>query len=133
MLSPASRKRCPRSVRFEEWSRTVRAALIWLGEADPCDTLKDVADDDEEHEALASLIDAWQATHGTDAIAVSEAAEKLPMELLRKIAPSLRGDGYDPRRLGQYLKRNACKVVADMRLVQHKQGNNSLWRVEKIG
>lgn len=116
---------------FEDWSRIVRAALIWLGEADPCDTMKGVAADDEEHEALTSLIEAWHATHGTDAVAV--AAVQLPTELLRKVAPSLRGDGYDPRRLGWYLKGHARKVVAGKRLVQHKQGNNSLWRVEEIG
>jgi putative DNA primase/helicase len=39
---------------FEEWSRIVRAALVWLGEADPCDTMNDVAGDDEEREALAT-------------------------------------------------------------------------------
>lgn len=85
---------------FEFWSRTVRAALVWLGEADPCDTMKDLAADDEERETLAMLIEAWHAAHGTEALSVAAAAAKLSTEMLRKVAPSLRGDGYDARRLG---------------------------------
>jgi putative DNA primase/helicase len=117
---------------FEQWSRIVRAALVWLGEADPCDTMKDIAGDDEEHETLATLIDAWYAAHGTEALAVAGAAEKLPPDILRKAAPSLRGEGHDARRFGWYLKRHVRKVANGKRLVQTKSGNNSLWRVEVI-
>jgi putative DNA primase/helicase len=117
---------------FEQWSRIVRAAQVWLGEADPCVTMKDIAADDEEHETLATLIDAWHAVHGTEARAVAVAAEKLPLDTLRKVAPSLRGDGYDVRRFGWYLKRHARKVADGRRLVQAKSGNNSLWRIEVI-
>jgi hypothetical protein len=117
---------------FEQWSRVVRAALVWLGEADPCDTMKDIAGDDEEHETLATLIDAWHEAHGTEAMAVAAAAEKLTPDILRKVAPSPRGEGYDARRFGWYLKHHARKVANGRRLVQTKSGNNSLWRVEVI-
>ena len=117
---------------FEHWSRIVRAALVWLNEADPCDTMKDIAGDDEEHETLAALIDAWQAAHGMEALAVAAAAEKLAPDILRKVAPGLRNEGYDVRRLGWYLKRHGRKVANGRRLVQTKSGNNSLWRIEII-
>src|SRR5262249_51158326 len=117
---------------FEHWSRIVRAALVWLGEADPCDTMKGVAGDDEEHETLTILIEAWYAAHVTEALAVEVAAAKLPLDILRKVAPNLRGEGHDARRLGWYLKRHARKVVNGKRLVQTKSGNNSLWRARTV-
>src|SRR5262249_4199252 len=117
---------------FERWSRIVRAALVWLGEADPCDTMKDIAGDDEEHETLATLIDAWHEAYGTEALPVGAAAEKLTTDILRKVAPSQRSEGYDARRFGWYLKRHSRRVVNGRRLVQTKSGNNSLWRVEVI-
>jgi hypothetical protein len=44
---------------FNEWSDRVRGALVWLGEADPCDTRASLRDDDPVTSNLAALIAAW--------------------------------------------------------------------------
>lgn len=50
--------------RFEEWSDLVRGALVWAGEADPCDTRRLVAVGDSAREELVVLVDAWEAAVG---------------------------------------------------------------------
>jgi putative DNA primase/helicase len=44
---------------FEEWSRLVRDALIWLGEPDPLDTMGHTRGQDPRREALAAVLDQW--------------------------------------------------------------------------
>ena len=50
--------------RFEEWSDLVRGALVWAGEADPCDTRRLVAVGDSAREELVVLVDAWESAVG---------------------------------------------------------------------
>lgn len=38
----------------------VRGALVWAGEADPCETRAEVAVGDSVREELSSLIEAWE-------------------------------------------------------------------------
>ncbi len=52
--------------RFEDWSRLVRGALIWLGQSDPVATRKKVATSDTVGAALAELHEVWQAAFGHD-------------------------------------------------------------------
>jgi hypothetical protein len=45
---------------FEQWSDLVRQALIWAGEADPCEGRKGIeAESDPQYERLAVLLEAW--------------------------------------------------------------------------
>jgi putative DNA primase/helicase len=41
---------------FGEWSNTVRASLLWLGQADPCETIAAARDEDPELERLSAFI-----------------------------------------------------------------------------
>jgi putative DNA primase/helicase len=46
---------------FEAWSDLMRNALVWVGEADPCEGRQDLAaQTDEAYERLASLLTAWE-------------------------------------------------------------------------
>lgn len=45
--------------RFEQWSATVRGALVWAGAADPCETRAMVSVGDSAGEELSELIEAW--------------------------------------------------------------------------
>ena len=54
----------PRLVSFEGWSDTVRSALVWLGKADPVDTMEDIRGDDPERELLRAVLEAWAKYHG---------------------------------------------------------------------
>jgi hypothetical protein len=49
---------------FEQWSDLVRQALIWAGEADPCEGRKGIeAESDPEYEKLATLLQAWEVCY----------------------------------------------------------------------
>jgi hypothetical protein len=43
---------------FDEWSEMVRSPLVWLGEADPVDTLKAARENDPDAETLAQFLNA---------------------------------------------------------------------------
>ena len=48
--------------RFEDWSRSVRSALIWLGEADPLLGLEKLENADPVREKLRALLIGWYST-----------------------------------------------------------------------
>jgi putative DNA primase/helicase len=50
---------------FEDWSRTVRNALIWLGEDDPCATVETLRENDPSKNAAKAVIEAWVDTIGS--------------------------------------------------------------------
>ena len=49
---------------FEPWSRLVRDALIWLGEADPVKSMDTVRSLDPDRAVLGRVILAWVARFG---------------------------------------------------------------------
>jgi hypothetical protein len=49
---------------FEDWSNTVRSALIWLGRADPCETVEELASDDPELAEMRAVYSEWWAHVG---------------------------------------------------------------------
>ena len=55
---------------FGAWSRMVRQALIWAGEADPCRSMDQIRGDDPSRQNLALILMAWHAAFGEDAVTV---------------------------------------------------------------
>jgi putative DNA primase/helicase len=55
----------PRLASFEAWSDTVRSALVWLGMADPIDTMENTRADDPERSLLSEVLQSWAKDHGT--------------------------------------------------------------------
>jgi hypothetical protein len=45
---------------FTEWSRVVRNPLIWLGEADPCETMVKVRENDPRLTVLSTVLHHWE-------------------------------------------------------------------------
>src|SRR5262249_49411449 len=54
----------PKLASFEDWSDTVRSALIWLGEADPVKSMATSRVDDPKRVGLGELLAAWGAAIG---------------------------------------------------------------------
>lgn len=52
---------------FYEWSALVRSALVWLGCADPVDTMEAAREDDPELADLREVLGLWQQHVGLDA------------------------------------------------------------------
>ena len=55
----------PPIASFDEWSRLVRSALVWLGCADPAQSMRAARDDDPELNELREVIEAWRGAFGS--------------------------------------------------------------------
>jgi putative DNA primase/helicase len=57
---------------LEEWSRSVREALIWLGEPDPCRSIEGIRQEDPERVKVANVLREWHSVCGPGPIRVQE-------------------------------------------------------------
>lgn len=90
-LTAGQPNRAPPLASFEGWSNTVRSSLIWLGCADPVDTMDQSRAEDPVLSALRAILEAFEKTFGvgypcrrTVANIIRAAEERLPA-----------GDDYD--------------------------------------
>jgi RepB DNA-primase from phage plasmid len=121
---------------FEGWSRLVRDALVWLGEADPVEAMERTRTEDPLREALAVVLTQWRALLGLHRVSVKEVIEKatdydppgngIDFNRRRFLHPEFReallavaGDNgsINGKRLGKWLSANKGKVVSDLRVV----------------
>ena len=110
---------------FEDWSRTVRDALLWLGCADPVSTMDVARALDPKMERLRSVMVNWNAVIGGERVSVSQvidrASEKAgftqhdPANKAPFINPDFRdallsvagaGGFIDPTKLGNWLAKH---------------------------
>jgi putative DNA primase/helicase len=134
---------------FEGWSNLVRAALVWLDEADPCEGRKVIqAQNNPDVENLHTLLDAWYACYGTDPKALKQVSHDIQlytqgngMSLYNDLRDALAA--YDPKwdgkrinmqTIGFALRSRAGRRIGDKRMVRHTPqfGGQSTgeWKVE---
>lgn len=128
--------------RFEAWSATVRGALVWCGEPDPCETRAAVAVGDSAGEELAELIEAWASEVGVGAVvrtadvvaqASREASSGPGRDGLLQALEAACPRGVSARALGWYLKKKRGRIVGGRRIVSVGEGNTGLmWRLEEV-
>jgi hypothetical protein len=53
-----------RLASFEGWSDTIRSALMWLGKADPVESMAASREEDPERQELVGMMEAWKAVIG---------------------------------------------------------------------
>jgi hypothetical protein len=124
--------------RFEEWSDWVRSALVWLGEADPCETRKRIESTDPVRDQLTAVLTALQQQFGTSLFVVHDVlaqAQKSPA-LRDSIAPitALASPGQSAAQcLGLYFQRIDRRPESGLRLVRgNTRGGVATWRVERV-
>lgn len=138
---------------FEDWSDHVRGALLWLGEADPIETMEQARESDPKLSALRAVIGAWSDVLGHDqqvtaasliktATAVSSAtfggAPEYQHDELREALLTVAGVGASgaitSRSLGKWLKAHSGRVVNGLRIIIcHDDGHNATrYRLEKV-
>ncbi|MCW6506971.1 hypothetical protein [Lichenifustis flavocetrariae] len=125
---------------FETWSRSVRDALIWLGCADPVDTMEVVRAEDPRRRERAAVLANWRDIIGMDRITtaklIERAAARGPSGFLhpecREALLSVAGQAgsIDTRRLGRWLGQSANAITDGVWLEQVgiSQGS-SAWRL----
>lgn len=131
---------------FEDWSNTVRSALIWLGEADPNSGRAEFEEADPARRQLRTLMLAWYATFksagATSKEAVARALETQLDEEGQEIHPAqalwdvLHDDFRDrqgvisTRILGEFLKKLSRRVEMGARFEERGTSQNrQIWRV----
>lgn len=137
---------------FGDWCRTVRDALLWLGEADPAVTCVPSNPDDPERERFAAVATSWKAVIGIGVpVSAKQAADiamdaAAPMDgttarpelreaLLAVAAPMARGSlvSIEPRLLGDWLRKKKRLVVGGLRFYPGSAGNQGRrWRLEDV-
>lgn len=134
---------------FEDWSKLVRSALVWLGEADPLTGRDSIEEADPERGKLRTLLLAWHRAFSslptTCKEAVYKATPRIDPETREEVleSPELhevlmeffkdRGASPVSRYLGEYLSQNARRVEAGARFEpvgEHKRAK--LWQVKIV-
>ncbi|SLN77824.1 PriCT-2 domain-containing protein [Roseisalinus antarcticus] len=133
---------------FTAWSSWVRDALIWLGEADPCETMEGMRGADPKLEALTAALEEWRSVIGTDRVTVREIIERAAAqhaqlygkpefvnpefrEALLRVAGE--GGAINGTRLGKWLSSHQNRIVAGRRIVAAgTSGNRAHWQMEVV-
>lgn len=134
---------------FVEWSRWVRDSLIWLGQADPCDTMEQLREADPKLEALMTVLEQWHSVVGFERVTVRELIEKATAQQqnyfgrndfihpeFRESLLAVAGDGgaVNGARLGKWIAANQNRIVHDRRIVSAGvSAGRQRWRVESLG
>ena len=133
---------------FTTWSGWVRDALIWLGEADPCETMEGMRGADPKLEALTAALEEWRSVLGTDRVTVREIIERAAAQqtqLFGKaeyVNPEFReallrvageGGAINGTRLGKWLSQHQNRIVAGHRIIAAgTTGNRARWQLDIV-
>jgi hypothetical protein len=130
--------------RFEQWSDLVRSALVWVGEADPCQTREEIEVEDPERRGLETLLEAWFAAYADEPLTIAEVLEDVENNkgviLFKAVGQALsevagdRGGKPSAKRIAWYLRQKADKIVNGRKI--EKAGDNghkvTQWRVTYV-
>jgi putative DNA primase/helicase len=150
----------PKLASFEGWSDTVRSALIWLGEADPVDSMEATRAEDPDRVDLRGMMEAWVnefrigEEHRTTIANLVEAAMKMTTNpttgfntdpenaelhaACLSACETMNGKrGHiDARYLGLWLRGRKGRVIDGMRIMNNSatkgagKGSSTLWWIE---
>lgn len=131
---------------FEEWSRCVRGALVWLGRCDPVGTMDELRALDPALEALTGVMEQWRAVVGTGRVSARELIERATRGVESDAGtrtpehPDLReallavaggGDEINSRRFGKWLGTHQGRVVGGHRIVRAGlSAGTMMWRLD---
>lgn len=150
---------CPKQTdplgSFERWSRIVRDALVWLGLADPVETMESLRVGDPQLDALSAVMTHWAVVIGTRKVGVREIIDAATEQQsgvgqgglligrpafrhpdFREALLAVAGDGgvINNRRLGKWLGAQQSRIVEGRRFSRAGlSGGNMQWQLEEVG
>jgi putative DNA primase/helicase len=142
-IAAGSPKVCNPLGSYGGWSKVVRSPLVWLGKADPVQSMDEAREEDPARRALHNLIDIWHAHLSLDigytaAQLIARATDQEIMitelrELLLQQAGTPRGD-IDPRRVGTWLRSVRDRVYEGHRieLVKEDAGHGNKYALTRV-
>jgi putative DNA primase/helicase len=131
---------------FDQWSDVVRSALVWLGRADPVETMNAVCTEDPVRAQLSCLLSAWfkvlgAGFHTTRGIKqVSEMCDGNGINESPELAAALGDIASDmqravcTKRFGKFLSQNKGRVVDGLKLVAGRDSHakQCTWSVVEV-
>lgn len=135
---------------FADWSGLVRSALIWLGCADPCDTMEKVRKADPQMALIKQVMAQWKKVIGHNKVTtgdlILEAEEmveaspgsnnkKYENPEFREALLAIAGEGarINGRRLGRWLSKHEGRVVGGHKFSSPgTRGGQSIWVLEQL-
>ncbi len=131
---------------FGDWSDSVRSALMWLGVADPVESMELARAEDPERMKSRDILRSWFDIYGTNKVTLAKVIEDANRETggfnSRPKLPELhdavdaiaawRGPA-DVLKLGNWLRKKKGRVIDGLRLMQlPNPKGGSLWWVEPV-
>ena len=127
--------------RFEDWSRSVRSPLVWLGEADACAGMARIRSVDPVREQLRLVLAYWHKHIGEGPVPASALigladTQREGIEAFRRAMQDVsraEGAALDPRRLGHWLAKVERRVEGGLQCfrIGERQGT-ALWAVRTV-
>lgn len=112
---------------FEDWD-LVRGALVWLGEADPFETVKALGSNDPRREQKAELFIALLKEFGINRRFRSAEVNDNRTELYAVVKGLIGKADFNTQTIGQLLKRNSGKPLMGVTLLSRKNSTEqTLW------
>jgi hypothetical protein len=131
---------CKNIAGVDDWSALCRQPLLWLGMADPAESVFRALSEDPDRETLGWLLTAWHAVFGNSPTLVRDAVnasldqdEKSAelQEVLQEIAEE-RGD-INRRRLGHWIKSRTGRIVDGLKFVKSASKRSAVaWQVQSV-
>jgi hypothetical protein len=132
-------------VGYDDWCRWVQQPLVWLGEADPVVSVRELQAEDEDRANLERVVELWHAVFGWEWVAAKTLCShdnRLPdqkslaelIELLRAAVGVDRDGRVDHQAMGYWLRRNKERWArSGMRIERkpssEKSRSSAQWRV----
>jgi hypothetical protein len=122
------------------WADYCRHPLVWLGQPDPATTLLEQVNHDPDLENLGRLLSEWYRTFGSTPTTVRKAMKYSPIniddeaDLFDAISelPVMEGTKINPSKFGWFLRKNANRIVNDLKFVEAEADGRRAWMVAKV-
>lgn len=127
---------------YGDWSRLVRAALVWLGQPDAASSVFTRLAEDPDREALWRLLVAWRAVFKGEPATVRDASgwsnEGLPDDNQRELQDAMREIAEERgvinrKRLGKWISRHQGRIVNGLKFERGgARDGRERWRVVEV-
>ncbi len=115
---------------FDEWSNNVRSALVWLGKADPAESINEIRANDPTLSSLKGILAAWWAVYADEKHKAADVVKQLEgissrnphymelMALREAMMPVVGVRGVlESRKLGEWLRKNKGRPSGGFKFV----------------
>lgn len=120
---------------FEQWSKLIRQCVIWLGFADPEQSMVENLDDDPDTEHLRAVMNAWYEVFGDKSVTNDELKANI---VFRNVLNDAFGAAMPmvqtitTRTVGNWLKNRKGRVLDGQRFTDWRSNATRGWRLEPM-